>query len=55
MDNILFDEPVPGIVRITLNRPEKLNSFTFPMYEACAKRWVFHSRRVVTQPRKRRS
>lgn len=31
---ILVDEPAPGVKRITLNRPEALNAFSFPMYEA---------------------
>ncbi|HET6970637.1 MAG TPA: enoyl-CoA hydratase-related protein [Phenylobacterium sp.] len=31
---ILVDEPSPGVKRITLNRPEALNAFTFDMYEA---------------------
>lgn len=32
MADILIDEPAPGIQRITLNRPEALNAFTFDMY-----------------------
>lgn len=31
---ILIDEPAEGVKRITLNRPEALNAFTFAMYEA---------------------
>src|SRR5580700_7123640 len=31
---ILVDEPAAGVKRITLNRPETLNSFSFSMYEA---------------------
>ena len=31
-DNFLIDEPVEGIRRITLNRPEAMNAFTNPMY-----------------------
>lgn len=31
---ILIDEPAPGVKRLTLNRPEALNAFTFGMYEA---------------------
>jgi enoyl-CoA hydratase len=31
---ILTDEPAPGVTRLTLNRPESLNTFTFAMYEA---------------------
>ena len=34
MDEILFDEPAAGVRRITLNRPDKLNSFTYAMYAA---------------------
>ena len=33
-DAILVDEPSPGVKRITLNRPEALNAFTFDMYQA---------------------
>ena len=31
---ILIDEPSPGVKRLTLNRPDALNAFTFEMYEA---------------------
>ena len=31
---ILVDEPAEGVKRITLNRPEALNAFSFEMYEA---------------------
>lgn len=31
-DNFLIDEPAPGVHRITINRPESMNAFTFPMY-----------------------
>jgi enoyl-CoA hydratase len=31
---ILIDEPAEGVKRITLNRPDALNAFTFAMYEA---------------------
>jgi enoyl-CoA hydratase len=31
--NILVDEPVEGVRRLTLNRPESMNAFTFGMYE----------------------
>ncbi len=31
---ILIDAPAEGVKRITLNRPEALNAFTFAMYEA---------------------
>ncbi len=34
MDFILVDDPAPGVRRITLNRPERLNAFTFDMYQA---------------------
>jgi enoyl-CoA hydratase len=30
---ILIDEPAEGVRRLTLNRPDALNAFTFPMYE----------------------
>lgn len=32
-DEILTDIPVPGVLRITLNRPDAGNGFTFSMYE----------------------
>ena len=32
MTDILIDQPLPGVKRLTLNRPEALNAFTFPMY-----------------------
>lgn len=32
MADILIDQPVEGVRRITLNRPERLNAFTFDMY-----------------------
>jgi enoyl-CoA hydratase len=32
--SILVDEPAEGVRRITLNRPQALNAFDFPMYEA---------------------
>jgi enoyl-CoA hydratase len=32
-ENFLIDEPIEGVRRITLNRPEAMNSFTNPMYE----------------------
>jgi enoyl-CoA hydratase len=32
MSDILVDEPAPGVKRLTLNRPQSLNSFTFAMY-----------------------
>lgn len=31
-EDFLIDEPVPGVRRITLNRPEAMNAFTFAMY-----------------------
>lgn len=30
---ILVDSPVPGVLRVTLNRPDAGNGFTFAMYE----------------------
>lgn len=33
MDEILTDVPLPGIKRITFNRPDSLNAFTFAMYD----------------------
>jgi enoyl-CoA hydratase len=32
MGNILVDQPLEGVKRLTLNRPEALNAFTFEMY-----------------------
>nr|WP_314437246.1 enoyl-CoA hydratase-related protein [uncultured Brevundimonas sp.] len=32
MADILVDEPQPGVKRLTLNRPEAMNAFTFAMY-----------------------
>lgn len=32
-DDFLIDEPVEGVRRITINRPESMNAFTFPMYK----------------------
>jgi len=34
MDKSILFEAVDGIARITLNRPDRLNSFTVPMHEA---------------------
>jgi enoyl-CoA hydratase len=31
-ENFVIDEPVEGVRRITINRPESMNAFTFPMY-----------------------
>ncbi|NWG52158.1 MAG: enoyl-CoA hydratase/isomerase family protein [Hydrogenophilaceae bacterium] len=31
-EEFLIDEPIEGVKRITLNRPESMNAFTFPMY-----------------------
>jgi enoyl-CoA hydratase len=31
--DLLIDEPLEGVKRITLNRPESMNAFTFPMYQ----------------------
>jgi enoyl-CoA hydratase len=33
VQNLLIDAPGDGVQRITLNRPDSLNSFTFAMYE----------------------
>jgi enoyl-CoA hydratase len=32
MSDISQDSPAPGVCRLTLNRPDKLNAFTYPMY-----------------------
>lgn len=32
-DNFLIDEPIEGVKRITINRPDSMNAFTFPMYQ----------------------
>jgi enoyl-CoA hydratase len=32
-ENFLVDEPVEGVRRITINRPDSMNAFTFPMYQ----------------------
>jgi enoyl-CoA hydratase len=32
MSDIIQDTPAPGVRRITLNRPDKLNAFTYAMY-----------------------
>jgi enoyl-CoA hydratase len=32
-DNFLIDEPLEGVRRITINRPESMNAFTFSMYQ----------------------
>jgi enoyl-CoA hydratase len=34
MNEILIDAPIEGVKRLTLNRPEVLNSFTYSMYVA---------------------
>jgi len=31
-ENFLIEEPAAGVKRITLNRPDAMNAFTFPMY-----------------------
>ena len=36
MTEINIDRPAEGILRVTLNRPEALNAFTFAMYERLA-------------------
>jgi enoyl-CoA hydratase len=33
-DTLLIDSPLDGVRRLTLNRPETLNAFTFEMYSA---------------------
>lgn len=33
MPGVLSDFPIPGVKRITFDNPEKLNAFTFDMYE----------------------
>ena len=33
-DTVLIDEPMPGVARLTLNRPDKLNAWTGPMATA---------------------
>lgn len=52
MSEILADEPLPGVRRITLNAPERLNAFSFEMYETLlemleALRYDTHVRVVV--------
>lgn len=32
MSDIIQDAPAPGVCRLTLNRPDKLNAFTYAMY-----------------------
>jgi len=32
-DSILFDTPTPGVRRVTFNRPETYNAFTFDMFQ----------------------
>jgi len=32
-ENFLIEEPVVGVKRITINRPESMNAFTFDMYK----------------------
>ena len=32
MSEIIQDTPAPGVCRLTLNRPDKLNAFTYAMY-----------------------
>lgn len=32
-ENFLVDEPVEGVRRITINRPDSMNAFTFDMYQ----------------------
>lgn len=33
MSQVLLDHPVEGVARVTLNRPDKLNAFSYSMYE----------------------
>lgn len=33
MSQILLDHPAEGVARVTLNRPDKLNSFSYSMYD----------------------
>src|SRR5690606_4408393 len=35
-DNFRIDEPVAGVKRITINRPDSMNAFTFGMYKELA-------------------
>ncbi|MEQ1812204.1 MAG: enoyl-CoA hydratase-related protein [Terricaulis sp.] len=32
-ENFLIDELIEGVKRITINRPDSMNAFTFPMYQ----------------------
>lgn len=32
-DAFLLDDPIEGVRRITINRPEVMNAFTYPMYQ----------------------
>lgn len=32
-NDILVDEPKPGVKRLTLNRPDAMNAFSYPMYK----------------------
>ncbi|MFC7539492.1 hypothetical protein ACFQU2_08525 [Siccirubricoccus deserti] len=39
---LLLDAPAPGILQVTLNRPERANAFTSTMGEEicrCSRRW----------------
>ncbi len=35
-ENVLYEIAAPGVAKVTLNRPESLNSFTFPMLSEMA-------------------
>jgi len=32
-ENLLIDEPIPGVKRLTINRPDAMNAFNFQMYK----------------------
>ncbi|MGE0386997.1 MAG: enoyl-CoA hydratase/isomerase family protein [Gammaproteobacteria bacterium] len=39
-DRLLFDRPAPFVLRITLNRPEKLNAFDHALHEQVERVWA---------------